>query len=57
LQTGSQLIAANVLTVMILRKETFVIHAESEMARDQIMKDLIDCIDFATNSESSRESG
>ncbi|RSH90319.1 hypothetical protein EHS25_001653 [Saitozyma podzolica] len=43
---GSQ---ANVLTVMILRKETFVIHAESDVARDQIMKDLIDCIDFATN--------
>jgi hypothetical protein len=45
--------AANVLTVMILRKETFVIHAESDVARDQIMKDLIDCIDFATNRTSS----
>jgi hypothetical protein len=43
---------ANVLTVMILRKETFVIHAESDVARDQIMKDLIDCIDFATNRTS-----
>ncbi|WVQ84007.1 hypothetical protein IAT38_006152 [Cryptococcus sp. DSM 104549] len=40
---------SNVLTVMIMRKETFVVHAESEMARDQIMKDLIDCIDFASS--------
>ncbi|KAK8846747.1 hypothetical protein IAR55_005834 [Kwoniella newhampshirensis] len=39
---------ANILTVMIMRKETFVVHAESELARDQIMKDLIDCIDFAS---------
>ncbi|OCF37570.1 hypothetical protein I317_05013 [Kwoniella heveanensis CBS 569] len=40
---------ANVLNVMIMRKETFVIHAESDVARDAIMKDLIDCIDFATS--------
>ncbi|WVF70066.1 hypothetical protein IAT40_004853 [Kwoniella sp. CBS 6097] len=40
---------ANVLNVMIMRKETFVIHAESDVARDTIMKDLIDCIDFATS--------
>ncbi|WVW78728.1 hypothetical protein I302_100688 [Kwoniella bestiolae CBS 10118] len=39
---------ANVLTVMIMKKETFVIHAESDIARDQIMKDLIECIDFAS---------
>ncbi|TYJ51547.1 hypothetical protein B9479_007875 [Cryptococcus floricola] len=38
---------ANVLTVMIMRKETFVIHTESEIAKDHIMKDLIDCFDFA----------
>ncbi|WWD22059.1 hypothetical protein CI109_106547 [Kwoniella shandongensis] len=40
---------SNVVTVMIMRKETFVIHAESELARDQIMKDLIECIDFASS--------
>ena len=45
--------AANVLTVTIMRKETFVIHAESDLARDQIMKDLLDCIEFATNGELS----
>ncbi|WWC59198.1 uncharacterized protein I303_101748 [Kwoniella dejecticola CBS 10117] len=39
---------ANVLTIMIMKKETFTIHAESDIARDQIMKDLIDCIDFAS---------
>ncbi|WVR04434.1 hypothetical protein IAU60_001437 [Kwoniella sp. DSM 27419] len=39
---------ANVLNVMIMRKETFTIHAESDMARDVIMKDLIECIDFAS---------
>ncbi|OCF59079.1 hypothetical protein L486_03578 [Kwoniella mangroviensis CBS 10435] len=41
---------ANVLTVMIMKKETFAIHAESEIARDQIMKDLLDCIDFASGA-------
>lgn len=41
--------AANVLTVTIMRKETFFIHAESEMARDNMIKDLLDCIDFASN--------
>ncbi|AGV14300.1 hypothetical protein, variant [Cryptococcus neoformans var. grubii H99] len=40
---------ANVLTVMIMRKETFAIHTESEIAKDQIMRDLIDCIDFASS--------
>lgn len=40
---------ANVLTVMIMRKETFTIHTESEIAKDQIMRDLIDCIDFASS--------
>nr|XP_019008746.1 uncharacterized protein I206_06428 [Kwoniella pini CBS 10737]OCF47527.1 hypothetical protein I206_06428 [Kwoniella pini CBS 10737] len=40
----------NVLTVMIMKKETFVIHAESDIARDQIMKDLIECIDFASGA-------
>jgi hypothetical protein len=34
-----------------MRKETFVIHAESEMARDRMMKDLLDCIDFAASGE------
>ncbi|ODN96427.1 hypothetical protein L198_04141 [Cryptococcus wingfieldii CBS 7118] len=38
---------ANVLTVMVMRKETFVIHTESEIAKDRIMKDLIDCTDYA----------
>lgn len=42
---------ANVLTVTIMRKEIFVIHAESEIARDRMMKDLLDCIDFASNGE------
>jgi hypothetical protein len=32
---------------MIMRKETFSIHAETEMARDQLMKDLLDCIEYA----------
>ncbi|KAL7424381.1 hypothetical protein Q5752_000063 [Cryptotrichosporon argae] len=39
---------ANVLTVTVMRKETFVIHAESEMERDQIIKALVECIDFAS---------
>jgi len=40
---------------MIMRKETFSIHAENEMARDQLMKDLLDCIEFAaTGKYSSR---
>ena len=42
--------SANVLTVTIMRKETFIIHAESEVARDQIVHDLMGCIDFAANS-------
>lgn len=37
---------------MIMRKETFAIHTESEIAKDQIMRDLIDCIDFASSSRS-----
>lgn len=45
-------ILANVLTVMIMRKETFAIHTESEIAKDQIMRDLIDCIDFASSGRS-----
>jgi hypothetical protein len=45
------LTAANVLTVMVMRKETFVIHAESDMARDQMIKDLIECVDFASSSK------
>nr|KIR86149.1 hypothetical protein I308_03684 [Cryptococcus tetragattii IND107] len=40
---------ANILTVMIMRKETFAIHTESEIAKDQIMRDLIECIDFASS--------
>nr|AAV28743.1 GEF1p [Cryptococcus gattii] len=40
---------ANILTVMIMRKETFAIHAESEIGKDQIMRDLIECIDFASS--------
>lgn len=34
---------------MIMRKETFAIHTESEIAKDQIMRDLIECIDFASS--------
>lgn len=37
---------------MIMRKETFAIYTESEIAKDQIMRDLIDCIDFASSSRS-----
>lgn len=40
---------ANALNVMIMRKETFVIHAESDVARDQMVKDLLECIDFAAS--------
>jgi hypothetical protein len=36
---------------MIMRKETFSIHAENEMARDQLMKDLLDCIEFAATGK------
>lgn len=43
---------ANVLNVMVMKKETFVIHAESDLAREAILKDLIDCIDFAAAGES-----
>jgi hypothetical protein len=42
---------ANVLVITIMKKETFMIHAESELARDHMMKDLTDCIDFATTGE------
>lgn len=42
---------ANVVNIMIMRKETFSIHAENEMARDQLMKDLLDCIEFAATGE------
>jgi hypothetical protein len=38
---------------MIMRKETFSIHAENEIARDQLMKDLLDCIEFAATGEYS----
>jgi hypothetical protein len=41
----------NVVNIMIMRKETFSIHAENEMARDQLMKDLLDCIEFAATGE------
>jgi hypothetical protein len=42
---------ANVLNIMIMRKETFAIHLETEMARDQLMKDMLDCIEYAASSE------
>ena len=41
------------MAVTIMRKETFVIHAESNVARDQMLRDLIDCIDFAASGESN----
>ena len=47
--------AANILLVTIMRKETFVIHAESEVARDQMLKDLIDCIGFASSGMSTQK--
>lgn len=47
-----RLSAANSLNIVIMRKETLVIHTESEVARDQLMKDLLECIDFAGNSKS-----
>ena len=28
-----------------------MLHAESEVARDHIMRDMMDCIDFASNCE------
>lgn len=40
----------NVVAVTVMRRETFVIHAESEMERDQIMKSLTDCISFASGN-------
>ncbi|RXK37597.1 hypothetical protein M231_05139 [Tremella mesenterica] len=43
---GSQ---ANVLNVTIMRKETFVIHTESDVVRDRILKDLAECIEFAAS--------
>lgn len=50
------IIAANVLNIMIMRKETFAIHLETEMARDQLMKDLLDCIEYAATGKSHLES-
>ncbi|ORY26875.1 hypothetical protein BCR39DRAFT_539899 [Naematelia encephala] len=41
---------SNVLVVTVMRKETFMIHAENEVARDQMIKDMIDCIDFAASA-------
>jgi hypothetical protein len=38
---------------MIMRKETFSIDAENEIARDQLMKDLLECIEFAATGEYS----
>ena len=48
-------LAANILLGTIMRKGTFVIHAESEVARDQMLKDLIDCIGFASSGMSPQE--
>lgn len=48
---------ANVLNIMIMRKETFAIHLETEMARDQLMKDLLDCIEYAATSEYQNPNG
>ncbi|BEJ14615.1 hypothetical protein CspHIS471_0403820 [Cutaneotrichosporon sp. HIS471] len=45
---------SNVVAVTVMRKETFVIHAESEIERDQIMKSVSECIEFATYSSSQR---
>lgn len=45
---------SNVLAVTVMRKETFVIHAESEIERDLIMKSLQECIDFTTSPTSAR---
>jgi hypothetical protein len=44
-QEGKQ---TNVLAVTVMRKETFVIHTESEMERDLMMKTLNECIAFAS---------
>ncbi|ORX34393.1 hypothetical protein BD324DRAFT_643385 [Kockovaella imperatae] len=44
----------NILTVTIMKKETFVIHAESEVARDKILHDLYECIDFAASTAARR---
>lgn len=46
---GPVLTVGNVVAITVMRRETFVIHAESEMERDQIMKSLTDCINFASN--------
>lgn len=43
-QEGQQ---SNVIAVTVMRKETFVIHAESEIERDLMLKNLTECIDFA----------
>lgn len=42
---------SNVLAVTVMRKETFVIHAESEIERDTIMKSLQDLVEFAQTGE------
>ncbi|KAL1409909.1 hypothetical protein Q8F55_003908 [Vanrija albida] len=39
---------SNVLAVTVMRKETFVIHANSEIERDQMVKSIQECIDFAS---------
>lgn len=48
-------IADNMLSVTVMRKETFIIHAENDISRDQIVKDLLDCVDFAVNCTSPSE--
>lgn len=42
---------SNVLAVTVMRKETFVFHAESEIERDTIMKNLTDTVEFASTGE------
>lgn len=49
IQEGEQ---SNVVAVTVLRKETFVIHTESEIERDLMMKSLGECIEFASGGES-----
>ncbi|KLT41906.1 hypothetical protein CC85DRAFT_292381 [Cutaneotrichosporon oleaginosum] len=45
---------SNVVAVTVMRKETFVIHGESEIERDLIMKSVSECIEFATYSSAQR---
>lgn len=49
---NTDLNVVNVLTVTIMRKETFFIHLDSEAARDQLLRDIIDCIEFASSGMS-----